>query len=362
MKFMKILARIVLVTCLNSSEGYFNSRWNKNDTPTGISEDIINEGGYRQGWGGPRGDGSGLLGNAGGNARGHIGDTGMGTVMVTQDVLHKGDGKVYTSDEFMRSFMRSGSTKSLEQQIDEMRESALLDEKKSVEAGKKAAAYEAEARALDAKVKKQKAEMLQKAQENINKVLTSHKEELAKDIIPTVAVTPHSIGFVTHDRVALMRLNQVRKAAFQEGMSQKNNALLHENSNPLNPIEDVKSDPDLIKKLYENAPVNKKSAIVDPSKGKFSIMNDKMRKNLNPSDPLGKGRFGGRSGGYDSSSRLDAAAAEARSYASASGQAYGGYEGFGQDTDMRAEELPMAPSAAGESVHPGMHGFLGRSY
>lgn len=353
---MNLLIRLVLVSCLDNSERFFNSRWNKDDIPQGTSDDIINEGGYREGYGGPRGDGSGLLGNSGGNARGHIGDTGMGTVVVTQDVLHKGDGRVYTSDESMRSFMKSGSTKSLEQQIDEMKESALMDEKKSVEAGKKAAAYEAQARALDAKVKKQKAEMLQKAHENIKKVLTSHKEELAKDIIPTVAVTPQSIGFVTHDRVALMRLNQVRKAAFQEGMSQKNNALLHENSNPLNPIQDVKSDPDLIKKLYENAPVNKKSAIVDPSKGRFSIMNDNLRRHMAANNSVGSM---GHGGARMNAQRFQEAAAAAAAYASASasGQAFGGFGTFGGE-----DSSPVSPSAAGESIHPGLHGFLGRSF
>ncbi|EOB13417.1 hypothetical protein NBO_76g0022 [Nosema bombycis CQ1] len=289
---------------------------------------IVNEGGYSSGFGGQRGDQSGPLNNSGGNASNHIGDTGIKAVVVTQDVLHKGDGKVYTSDEAMRKLMRSGPNKSLDQQIDEMKESALNDMKRSAEAAKKAAELEAKEKALDARLKRAKAAMLMKTHDNINKVLTSNKEELAKDIIPTVAVTPHSLGFVAHDTLALQRLNNVRRAAFQEGLSQKKNALLHENPHSQNPIEDVKSDPDLIRKLFENAPVNKKSIIVDPTKGRFSIINDSQR-----SGGQGGGQGGGS--GYGSGSgygghNYGTTGSEDASYGSghpsyASGGAYGGY-------------------------------------
>lgn len=288
---------IVLLLPTTSAFGHWHYHGRRS---SGAHNDFLNEKGYNSG-GGSRGDGSGGLGNSGGNARGHIGDTGLKAVVVTQDVLHKGDGKVYTSDDSKRPLLQE-PPKSLEDQIAEMQNAALKNAKQSAEAAKRAAQLEAKSKALDAELAKKNLELLKSAKEKMNKVLSSPKEEIAKDVIPIVGVTPHSIGFVEHDKVALQRLNQVRKAAFMEGQSQKNNALVHENSHPLNPIQDIKSDPELIKQLYANAPVNKKSAIVDPSKGRFSIMNDGLRKkpHQKPKPPCDdnavKSRYGGGRG------------------------------------------------------------------
>ena len=214
----------------------------------------------------------------GGHAVGHsLGDTGIKAMVITEDVLHKGDGKAYTSIPALSNALQTGTAKSVDQQIVEMQVGALESEKESLSAKHEASVLKEKLKRLEAKEKRAKADLLAKQKAEIDVILHSPKEELVKDIMPIIAVTPHSLGFVEHDKLELQRLNDLRLAALNEGEMQKRNALLHERPDSESPIDNLASDPSLIQKFYENAPVNKKSAVVDPTKGKFSIINDSSR-------------------------------------------------------------------------------------
>lgn len=222
----------------------------------------------------PVNNGSGAGGSA---VHHHLGDTGLKAMVITEDVLHKGDGKVYTSVPTLSNALRGGTAKSVDQQIIEMKVGALESAKESLAAKHSASMFMHKIKQLEAEEKLAKASLLQKQKEEIDTILHSPKEELVKDIMPIIAVTPHSLGFVEHDKLELQRLNDIRMAALKEGDAQKRNALLHERPNNESPMESMSSNPDLIASFYANAPVNKASAVVDPTMGKFSIINDANR-------------------------------------------------------------------------------------
>ncbi|KAK6089372.1 hypothetical protein P3W45_001618 [Vairimorpha bombi] len=215
---------------------------------------------------------------AGGSAvHHHLGDTNLKAMVITEDVLHKGDGKAYTSVPTLSNALKGGTAKSVDQQIIEMKVGALVSAKESLAAKHSASMFMHKIKQLEAEEKLAKASLLQKQKDEIDTILNSPKEELVKDIMPIIAVTPHSFGFVGHDKLELQRLNDIRMAALKEGDMQKRNALLHERPNNESPMESMTSDPALIAQFYANAPVNKASAVVDPTMGKFSIINDANR-------------------------------------------------------------------------------------
>ncbi|WUR04635.1 putative SP-containing protein [Vairimorpha necatrix] len=207
----------------------------------------------------------------------NLGNTGIKAMVITEDVLHKGDGKAYTSIPVLSNALQTGTAKSVDQQIVELQVSALESEKESLDASRRASLQKTKLKQVEAEEKRAKANLLKKKKAEIDAILHSPKEELVKPIMPIIAVTPHTFGFAVHDEYELKRLNDLRQAALVEGDMQKKNALLHERPNNESPMESLVEDPELVKKFYENAPVNKTSAVVDPSKGRFSIINDNKK-------------------------------------------------------------------------------------
>ncbi|EQB60463.1 hypothetical protein NAPIS_ORF01972 [Vairimorpha apis BRL 01] len=209
----------------------------------------------------------------------HTGHTNIKAMVLTEDVLHKNDGNLYTSNNILSDAFVKGSAKSVDQQINEMKVGALKSKRESLAAKQVAADYLHRMKELQAEEELTKVEMLQKQKDDINQLLHSPKHELTKDVMPIVAVTPHSFGFLEHDKLELERLNNIREAALKEAEMQKRNALLHGKVSSHNIMDSLTKDPKLYSDFYSKTPVKKTSVVVDPTKGHFSVFSGEKMEN-----------------------------------------------------------------------------------
>lgn len=201
----------------------------------------------------------------------HVGHSNIKAMVLTEDVLHKNDGNLYTSNNVLSDAFVKGRAKNVDQQINEMRVDALKSQRESMAAKQAAADYLHRMKELQAEEKLAKVQMLEKQKHDIDHMLHSPKHELTKDIMPIVAVTPHSLGFLAHDKLELERLNDIREAALREADMQKHNALLQGKVSPHSVMDLISSNPSLFSDFYSKAPVKKSSVVVDPTKGRFSV-------------------------------------------------------------------------------------------